>query len=239
MLHDHLCENGFAQNPADHCVYSKGIENERIILIIWVDDLVIAANDIHTINTVKEMLSTKFKMKDLGKLKHFLGIDFTQEKGEIKMGQKKFITKILEKFGMNDCKPRSTPCEQKHNFDDDGEAVDATQYREVVGSLIYLMTSTRPDLSWIVSKLSQYFSEPKEQHWLTAKHVLRYLKGTINQELCFKQQDEKLKLVAYCDADWATDQNDRRSITGYCFSLTSNGPVISWRSKKQQTVVDM
>ncbi len=98
------------------------------------------------------------------------------------------------------------------------------------------MTCTRPDLSWIVSKLSQYLSDPYEQHWSTVKHVMRYLKGTIDHELCYKKSDEKLKLVAYSDADWASDLNDRRSTTGYCFSLTQDGPLISWKSKKQSTV---
>jgi len=105
-----------------------------------------------------------------------------------------------------------------------------------VGSLIYLMTCTRPDLSWIVSKLSQHLSNPNEQHWSTVKHVMRYLKGTIDFELCYKKSEENLKLVAYSDADWASDLNDRRSTTGYCFSLTQNGPLISWKSKKQSTV---
>lgn len=94
------------------------------------------------------------------------------------------------------------------------------------------MICTRPDLSWVVSNFLQYLSEPKEQHWETAKHVLRYLKGTVNRELCYKSSDVNLKLVAYSDADWAADRNDRKSTNGYCFSLNETGPVISWKSKK-------
>ncbi len=148
------------------------------------------------------------------------------------MNQKRYILRILERFSMSDCKPRSTPCEQKLDYNSDSDPVDPKRYREAVGSLIYLMTCTRPDLSWIVSKLSQYLSDPYEQHWSTVKHVTRYLKGTIDHELCYKKSDEKLKLVAYSDADWASDLNDRRSTTGYCFSLTQDGPLISWKSKK-------
>ncbi len=152
------------------------------------------------------------------------------------MNQKRYILRILERFSMSDCKPRSIPCEQKLDYNSDSDPVDPKRYREAVGSLIYLMTCTRPDLSWIVSKLSQYLSDPYEQHWSTVKHVMRYLKGTIDHELCYKKSDEKLKLVAYSDADWASDLNDRRSTTGYCFSLTQDGPLISWKSKKQSTV---
>ena len=236
LLYDHLTENGFVQNDADHCVYRKESENERVILLIWVDDLLIAANNNGSLGDVKEMLKRKFKMKDLGELKHFLGIDFTQSEGEIKMSQKRHIAKMLERFGMSECKPRSTPCEQKLHFDTEGEVIDSTGYREIVGSLIYIMTCTRPDLSWIVSKLSQHLAEPKQQHWAAAKQLLRYLKGTIDQELHYKKSEESLKLEGYSDADWAADQNDRRSTTGYCFSLTENGPVISWKSRKQPTV---
>lgn len=102
------------------------------------------------------------------------------------MTQKRHIEKMLVTFGMSECKPRSTPCEQKLNFDSEGEVIDSTGYRKIVGSLIYIMTCTRPDLSWVVSKLSQHLAEPKQQHWATAKHILRYLKGTIDQEIHYK-----------------------------------------------------
>ena len=99
------------------------------------------------------------------------------------------------------------------------------------------MTCTRPDLSRVVSKLSQYLAEPKQQHWATAKHILRYLKGTMDQELHYQKCEESLlQLEGYSDADWAADKDDRRSTSGYCFSLTENGPVISWKSRKQPTV---
>lgn len=236
LLHDHLVKNGFEQNAADNCVYEKQSDGKRVILIIWVDDLLIAASSNNLIREVKRMLEKRFNMKDLGELRHFLGIDFTQRRGEVKMSQSRHIEKVLQRFGMSECKPRLTPCEQKLELDGEGEIVDATGYREIVGSLIYIMTSTRPDLSWVVSKLSQHLAKPKQQHWDTAKQVLRYLKGTIDLELCYQQSNQELKLEGYSDADWASDQCDRRSTTGYCFSLTRNGPIISWKSRKQPTV---
>ncbi|KAG7479129.1 Retrovirus-related Pol poly from transposon TNT 1-94 [Solea senegalensis] len=236
LLHDHLTENGFVQNDADHCVYNRESENEKVILLVWVDDLIIAASNNTLLSDVKEMLKRRFKMKDMGPLKHFLGIDFKQSEGEVKMTQKRHIEKMLVKFGMLECKPRSTPCEQKLDFDSEGEVIDSTGYREIVGSLIYIMTCTRPDLSWVVSKLSQHLAEPKQQHWAAAKHLLRYLKGTINQELHYQKSEKNLQLEGFSDADWAADINERRSTTGYCFSLTENGPVISWKSRKQPTV---
>lgn len=99
MLHDHLCEHGYLQNPVDHCVYSRQKESETLILIIWVDDIIIATNSEDSLRNVKQMLSENFKMKDLGELKHFLGIDYKQTKQEI---QARYITKILERLKMSD-----------------------------------------------------------------------------------------------------------------------------------------
>ena len=98
------------------------------------------------------------------------------------------------------------------------------------------MTCTRPDLSWIVSRLSQTLSNPRTGDLIAAKHVLRYLKGTVDYELCFKKSDADLQLTAYSDSDWASCLEDRRSTTGYCCTLTEGGPLISWKSRKQPTV---
>ena len=238
MLHTCLSENGFVQNPADHCVYTRENQNEKVILIIWVDDLILAASDESVLKSVKSMLTERFQMKDLGKMKHFLGIDFDQAEGQVKMSQKKYISKILERFEMQDCKSRETPCELKLEYTENAEKMkDPRKYREAVGSLIYLSTCTRPDINFVVSKLSQHFAEPTLEHWSTVKHVLRYLKGTAEQELCFKRNEtEKLGLRVYSDADWASDVTDRRSTTGYCVSLSEGSSLISWKTRKQPTV---
>ena len=118
-------------------------------------------------------------MKDLGTLKNFLGIDFSQSVGCVKMSQERYTNKILERFNMQDCRTRETPCDQKLEYSEDAMKMsDVRIYREAVGSLIYLTTCTRPDLSFMVRRFSQYFAEPTEEHWVTVKHVLRYLKGS-------------------------------------------------------------
>lgn len=238
VLHECLTENGFMQNPADNCVYTREKPNEKVILIVWVDDLIIAASSESILESVKGMLTERFKMKDMGRLKHFLGIDFEQTEGLVKMSQEKYVNKILERFDMQNCKSRETPCELKLDFSEDAEKMkDKRKFREAVGSLIYLSTCTRPDLSFVVSKLSQNFAEPTEQHWNTVKHVFRYLKGTTKHELSFRKNDtEKLGLKVYSDADWASDTQDRRSTSGYCVSLSEESSLISWKTRKQSTV---
>ena len=241
LLNDHLEPNGFEKNQSDHCMYRKQIENDTIIVIIWVDDLIIAASSEDCLIRFKDTMKSQFSMKDLGKISYFLGIQFEQKEGEIKMNQKKYILKMLEKFGMSNCKPRATPSELKvksnrYEEENNNEIENPKDYREIVGSLIYAMTCTRPDISWIVSKLSETLAKPKTQDLLAAKHVLRYLKGTVDYELCFRKTDEVLSLIAFSDSDWASSVEDRRSTTGYCFSLTPQDSAISWKSRNQPTV---
>ena len=234
MLYECLIQNEFIQNPADHCVYIK--HNERLLIVSWVDDVIIAADKVTSLSNVKKMLMSEFKMKDLGNLNHFIRIDFHITQRCIKMNQNKYIGRVLERCNMSNCKPRVTPCELKMDLSNDSDPVDSRKYREIIGSLIYLMTCTRPDLSYAVGKLSQYLSEPRQQYWVAAKHILKYLKGTSHYELRY-QKSEELGILAYSDADWASDQSDRRSTTGFCFYLSKESSPISWKSKKQPTVV--
>ena len=107
-------------------------------------------------------------------------------------------------------------------------------YREIVGSLIYAMTCTRPDLAFVVTRLSQSLEKPSEADWITVKHVMKYLKGSINQKLMYNKADN-IEISGFSDSDWASS-HDRRSTTGYCFIMNSRSAVVSWKSKKQQTV---
>ena len=140
---------------------------------------------------------------------------------------------------MTDCKPKPTPCVLglgKLTEEESPELVDPRLYRAIVGSLIYVMTGTRPDLCYIVTKLSQKMSKPNQADLSTAKHVLRYLKGTLESSLTFRKSSTPLTLQGYCDSDWGASTTDRRSITGYNFQLSQSGPLISWKSRKQPTV---
>ena len=154
VLHDFLLQNDFVQSQVDNCLYVRQNEAGMIIILVWVDDLIIAANDQQSMTDVKDKLKGRFRMKDLGKLSYFLGIDFSQCDRVVTMSQERYIRKLLERFEMSDCKPRSTPSEAKpesSNGSTCNEPIDESKYMEIVGSLIYAMTCTRPDLCWIVS----------------------------------------------------------------------------------------
>ena len=203
------------------------------------DDITISATTLDLLTSVKETLCRKFKMKDLGKLSWFLGTNFKCNKDSIEMGQTQYIDKILSKFKMTDCKPKSTPCAlgvEKGSEEESRELNDPKLYRAIVGSLIYVMTGTRPDLCYTVTRLSQNMAKPTQSDLSMAKRVLKYLRGTREQCLKFGKSESHLTLTGFCDSDWGTSVKDRCGITGYNFHLTENGPLISWKSRKQQTV---
>ena len=190
-------------------------------------------------NKTKSLLKENFNMKDLGPISWFLGIQFKQNHNQIEMTQSHYLKGVLKKYGMDQCKPRSTPCETKPSVvskDGQNDVSDGLRrYHEIVGSLVYAMTCTRPDLSWIVTKLSQHLANPDNSDWIMLKHALQYVKGTIDFKLTFRKSDNGLKLLAYSDADWGTS-DDCKSTTGYYFSLDDKGPSISWKSRKQPAV---
>jgi len=151
------------------------------------------------------------------------------------MNQTQYLTRLLEKYDMTNCKPRTTPCEMKLNFGSDTTCQCSIKYREIIGNLIYAMTCTRPDLCWIITMLSQHLERHSVEHCITLKHVLRYVKGTLHYELCFRKCETGLQLAGFSDASWGSS-DDRKSVTGYCFHLNQFGPLVSWKSKKQPTV---
>jgi len=234
VIHNFFISEGFKQSQSDHCLYLK----HDIIVLLWVDDLIIASSNMSLMNKFKQSLCQNFRMTDLGKLNWFLGMSFVSGKDNIKVSQTKYVEKILDRFNMSDCYARNIPCDPSivnTSTVESDELANATLYREIVGSLIYIMTGTRPDLCYVVTKLSQYMSKPTKAQLNAAKHVLKYLKGTMMYGLTFKKSNESVQLKGFCDSDWGSSE-DRKSISGYCFQLHKDGPLISWKSKKQQTV---
>ncbi len=236
-LHKYLIENSFQRSINEPCFYFNVTDN--VYLLVWVDDLLISSKAI-ILSKVKQTLEHRFKMKDLGQVSLFLGIEFEHDVNKLCLSQAKYINRILDRFGMLDCKPKSTPSEMKMPCTNSCplNEDELKLYRQIVGALIYLMVATRPDISFIVTKLSQYMTSALQSHMIMAKHVLRYLKGNMNEKLCFtkiKSSDKNISVTGFCDADWANG-NDRKSITGYCIKITDMGPMISWKSRKQPTV---
>jgi hypothetical protein len=221
-----LMSLGFIKSKANSNLYYKIENDDQVILLLYVDEPFLTGNE-KLIIDCKKKLALEFKMKDLG-------LEVWQNPGEICLSQGKYAVEILKRFGMMDCKSVTTPMMTNSKFlcDTSSEIVDAILYRQMIGSLMYLM-NTRPDICFVVNTLSQYMVEPKHVHLIAAKHVMRYLKGTIEYGIKY-DVDCEFRLQGYSDSDWASSVTDRKSTSGCCFSLGSG--MISWFSRMQTSV---
>ena len=225
---------GFQQSKTDYSLFTRQNNSSFTALFIYVDDILLTRNDLTEIQRVKDCLLQQFRIKDLGDLKYFLGIEFSRSKVGIYMSQRKYALDILQDTGLTGARPDKFPMEQYLKLTpDDGELLkDLVKYRRLVGRLIYL-TVTRPDITFSVRTLSQYIQDPRKPHWDAAIRVLKYIKGSPGQGLLLPSENN-LTLTAYCDSDWGGCQTTRRSVSGYCIFLGSS--IISWKSKKQTNV---
>ena len=228
---------GFVQSSGDACVHIKRQETLTIIAV-YVDDLILLAENTIEMLKIKDDLSKKFLLKDMGELHYCLGITIIQDKKnkQIFLNQHQYIKKILQRFGQTEAKVVTTPADMSVKLvkqDGVSKSVDSTYYQSIIGSLLYVAIATRPDISQAVRVLSKFCASPTEAHLTAAKRVLRYLKGTENLSLRFKKSVSET-FIGYSDADWAGDLDDRHSTSGNLFIL-ANG-TISWMSKKQATV---
>lgn len=190
--------NGYIRCEMDHCCYLKKFKSSYIILLLYVDDMLVAGSDMQEINRLKEQLSREFEMKDLGAARQILGMSIVRDigAGTLKLSQQKYIRKVLEKFNMTDAKARRTPLgshlklskKQSPKTDEDVEEMAKVPYASAVGSLMYAMVCTRPDIAHAVGVVSRFMSNPGKEHWEGVKWLLRYLKDTSEVALCFRRK---------------------------------------------------
>ncbi|KAL5797904.1 hypothetical protein ACOSQ2_002724 [Xanthoceras sorbifolium] len=228
-----ICSAGYVQSRADYSLFTRTQGKSFTALLIYVDDILITGNDPVSIAATKKFLHSHFHLKDLGNLKYFLGIEVSTSKKGIFISQRKYALEIIKDVGLLGVAPIDTPMERGLKLSDKGDLLrDSSQYRRLVGRLIYL-TVSRPDITYAVHVLSRFMHQPRKFHMEAALRVVRYLKGAPGKGLFFSSNSD-FKLRAYCDSDWAGCSLTRRSTTGYCVFL---GPsLISWRSKRQKTV---
>jgi hypothetical protein len=175
-----LMSLGFTKSKVDPNLYYKVEDSGPVILLLYVDDLFLIGND-NLIAECKSKLASEFEMKYLGMMHYFLGLEVWQKPDEIFLSQGKYVVEILKRFEMMDCKsmPRPMVTNLKLLSDTSSEIVDVTTHRNMIGSLMYL-TNTRPNICFAVNTLSQYMVEPRRVHLIAAKHVVSYLKGTVD-----------------------------------------------------------
>ena len=236
--------SGFIKNEEESCVYKKSSGSMVVFLVLYVDDILIIGNDIGMLQSVKSYLSKNFSMKDLGEASYILGIKLYRDRARrlIGLSQSSYIDNVLERYSFSNCKTVNIPfrhgihlsrkmCPQS---EDEKVRMSSIPYASAVGSLMYAMMCTIPDISMAVSVTSRYQSDPGEGHWMAVKHVLKYLKGTKDKFLIYGEND--LVLRGYTDSDFQSDLDDRKSTSGYVFIL--NGAAVSWKSNKQSSTAD-
>ena len=249
----------FARLESDHCVYYAKMKDVILLVALYVDDIIILSNSLMKLESLKKELSQLFAMKDLGEIHFILGIRIERNRKNrtISLSQSEYVKNIVTRYGMIWSKTASTPLDvgvklskkdsittaDETSITEQHDNYDSSKYQSALGAVMYAMIATRPDISFAVTALSQFSKNPGNSHWLSLKRLLKYLKGTMNFKLVYgahnydrpieKHSAEEL-ITGFCDADWGSNIDDRRSITGYIFLF--NGSAISWKSKKQPSV---
>ena len=238
-------EFGFLKNEDEPCVYVRASGSSIVFLVLYVDDILLIGNHIPTLRSVKAWLGNCFSMKDLGNAGCILGIKIYRDRSRrlIGLSQSAYVDKVVKRFKMEDSKKGNLPMmhglalskAQCPNSQKELDIMKRVPYASAVGSIMYAMLCTRPDVSCALSMTSRYQANPGEAHWRAVKNILKYLRRTKEMFLVYGGEEE-LRVKGYSDASFQTDRDDCRSQSGFVFLL--NGGAVSWRSSKQDTVAD-
>ena len=240
-LDEFLFNSGFQRAKSEPCLFTRGSGDQQVLLAVYVDDQLIISKSLHQVVQVKKAMSQAFAIKDLGDASYVLGISIIRdrESRKLQLSQSQYLTDVLIRFKMEECKSISTPMDANQKLHKgtrlgaESEIIDRLPYQQLVGSLMYAMVGTRPDLAYAVGTLAQHMQEPRRNHWQAAQRVLRYIQSS--KDLCLTFQAgagfQGDQLTGYCDADWAGDEDTRRSTSGYFFTVA--GGAIVWASRRQ------
>ncbi|KAK6136976.1 hypothetical protein DH2020_029282 [Rehmannia glutinosa] len=227
-------DNGFTKGKMDRTLF-RIQDGESILLVqIYVDDIIFGSTNKELCDKFSNLMQGKFEMSMMGELTFFLGLQVKQLKDGTFISQTKYTRDLMKKFGMEEKSSVKIPMNTsvKMDMDADGKPVDQTRYRALIGSLLYL-TSSRPDITFVVGVCARFQSAPKGSHMTAAKRILRYLKGCQEVGLWYPKEGG-FKLIGYSDSDYAGCRVDRKSTSGTCQMLGNR--LVSWFSKKQNSI---
>nr|GEV48932.1 zinc finger, CCHC-type [Tanacetum cinerariifolium] len=227
-----ILESGFKINECDKCVYVKDTSSGYVILCLYVDDMLIVGSNDKMIKSTKDMLKSKFDIKDIGFADVILGKIIRTQNGLV-LSQAHYMDKILNTHNAGDFGLARTPIDTSlHLSKNRGVGVAQLEYSRIIGMLMYLMTSTQPDLAYAISRLSRYTSNPSYAHWKAITRVLHYLR--YNRDYGMHYDRHPAVIEGYIDANWISEIKDSRSTSGYVFTL--GGAAISLNSSKKTVI---
>ena len=227
---------GCTRLQSDSGLFVHKSRNSMVVVIVYVDDALFMGNDKILVHKLKADFMRKWECRDLGDVKEFLRMRILKKDGNICLDQTTYLDKVLQRFGLVNAKFASTPLPEGYHPMPNAHTVDTklrTKYQQIIGSLMYIMLGTRPDIAYAVTKMAQHAANPSEDHLNRALHICRYLAGTSKYALVFKGKTNK-GLIACADSDWASNPVDRRLTTGYMVKLADG--IFSWNSRAQRTV---
>jgi hypothetical protein len=237
-LHKSLLKMGFKRSISDTGVYYQHIGNEIVIIVVYVDDALFMGSNSKLLKQKKNEFLKVWECRDLGEAKEYLGIRIIRDRKNrtLTLDQSAYAQKVVQRFVLDKAKSARTPLPTGYNpnkNDADPDPKLRSLYQSVIGSLLYIMLGTRPDIAFAVIKMSQFSANPSQDHLNRALYIVRYLAGTMSTAICFGGKTET-GFISYSDSDWGMDLETRRSTTGYAIFL-ANG-LVSWLSKRQKTI---
>jgi histone deacetylase 1/2 len=232
-LSDFLLSIGFRASKVDTSLFILSDGTNIFYLLVYVDDILLTGSNSAMLHHLIQLLNSEFKLRDLGVVHYFLGIEVQSTGMGLMLRQHKYILDILTRAGMTSYKPVDTLVSpSKIILLPDHSFSDPTQFRQIVSALQYL-TFTRPDICFAVNRVCQFMHAPTDSHWAVVKRILRYLKGTTSYGFHITR-GSSFALHGFTDADWAGSIDDRKSTGGYLVFFGQT--LISWKSGKQRTV---
>lgn len=236
-LHSTLLNLGFRRGESDPCIYNKQEGELFIFILLYVDDMLVASEDTLLTEKVIDSISKIFKLTNLGSISTYLGVQVERnDQGVYYIHQQKYIDQILIEYGMEECRTSRIPMDPGYFKEVPINEIllnNNSEYRRMIGSLLYLTVNSRPDIAVAVSILSRKVSKPTSRDLTELRRVLKYLKYTRDLKLKLGGSDG-MRMEGYADSDWAGDLQSRKSTSGYIFKFGSG--IISWGCKKQQNV---
>lgn len=226
-----LISQGFKSSESDRCLFTKSVGEDIIILLLYVDDGLVVTTKIELAEEFLEKLEKLVKITSTFEVTSFLGMELSQNNNGISLSQVGYVDKLISKFRMEQATSAPTPISQGWEIGESGELKNKQLYQELVGSLRYLNCVSRPDISFVLSRLSSGVEKPTNAHWELGKRVLRYLKGTREWKLLLPNSGGS-EVQCYTDADYAGDAK-RRSTSGLLGFVGK--ALVVWNSKQVET----